>query len=161
MTVKTVVRAFLFSVFWAGGTSADDFHQTFEARCMKCHGHSGDFARRMLTLKDGNVLGGEEQHLRPFLERHQGGLSTTEIALFLDTFKTQLSSESFFQDRCYTCHGRAYTFVRLNLIQRDGVLIGRYTGFDTQRFLLDHARLTEREAEWMYDRLSAIWLDSR
>jgi len=51
--------------------------------------------------------------------------------------------------------------VRLNLIQRDGVLIGRYTGFDTQRFLLDHARLTEREAEWMYDRLSAIWLGSR
>lgn len=141
--------------------SAQNFHETFEARCMACHGHAGEFARTSLSLSNGKVVGSRGKELGTFLSTHQGGLSPEEIESFLDVFKMQLQSAGFFRERCLTCHGRAYEFTRLNLIMRGGDLMGRYSGLDVQQFLLGHARMSKGEADAMYSALVDIWFGLR
>ncbi|MFC6688158.1 hypothetical protein [Jhaorihella thermophila] len=64
----------------------------------------------------------------------------------LEMFAAQIRSDATFRDRCRTCHDRAYGFARLNLMERDGVLQGRYSGRAVGPFLAGgHARLTPEE----------------
>jgi hypothetical protein len=138
-----------------------DMHAVFEARCQSCHGHSGAFARDRLAVVDGQVVGSRGQSLMNFLQGHQGGLSGTEAALLLNMFRAQIDSGALFRERCLTCHDTARTFVRLNLILRDGVLTGRYSDRPVAPFLPGHARLTAVEAEEMTEALTSILLGVR
>lgn len=135
---------------------ADNFHDTFEARCTACHGHAGTFARTSLRLRGGKVVGLNGSDLRAFLTVHQGGLSPEDVEIFLSVFEAQLKSAGFYQQRCKTCHDRAYEFARLNLIIRNGDLMGRYSGHDVRQFLLGHARMTQAEADEMYATLMTL-----
>ena len=141
--------------------AAADFHALFEARCLSCHGHAGDFARERLELGEAGVTGRGGRDLRPFLARHAGGLSPDEIELFLDVFAKQIASGALYQRKCGICHASARELARIKLIDRNGVLTGRYTGRDIGEFLRGHGRLTEAEAEAMTAALAAILAGGR
>ncbi|MDK3073918.1 hypothetical protein QO034_12420 [Sedimentitalea sp. JM2-8] len=81
--------------------------------------------------------------------------------LLLQMFRAQIESGALFGQRCRTCHDTARSFVRLNLVLRDNVLTGRYSGRAVAPFLPGHARLTDAEAAEMTQALTAIWLGLR
>ena len=141
----------------ASGAAAADFHEIFEARCLSCHGHGGEFARSSLTDVGGVLRGARSgRKIADFLGRHAGGLSPPEIDLFVDVFTHQLKSGAFYRERCDICHDRAYDLARLRLITRDGRLMGRYSGRDMADFLPNHARMTAEEAARMLEALMAL-----
>lgn len=152
------VFAIVLAAIFAGPGRADDtdLHALFEARCMTCHGHSGDFARRMLSVEQGRVVGSRGQPLETFLGRHQGGLPGTEVDRLLALFLEQIDSGAVFRDRCLTCHGTARSFAQVHLILRDDVLYGRYSGRPVAAFLTGHGRLDAAGAEQMTEALSDI-----
>jgi hypothetical protein len=146
----------------ASGAAAADFHEIFEARCLSCHGHAGDFARNSLVEAEGDLRGIRSgRKVADFLQRHAGGLSADEIDLFVTVFTRQLRSGGFYRDRCDICHDRAYDLARLRLILKDGQLTGRYTGRTMSTFLPGHARMTADEADRMLEALTALLAGAR
>lgn len=163
---KCAALCFIFvTSLFAGSVVAEDasgdFHDIFEQRCLECHGHSGEFAREVLDLKDGVVVNKQGQPIEPFLTQHRGGLTPGELTLFLRVFANQLADGAMFQDRCIICHARAHEFVRLNLFLRDGFLVGRYSDHRVDAFLKNHANLQEAESERMAAALKAIYEGGR
>lgn len=156
-----MIRAWLGGAIVAAGlasvAAAADFHEIFEARCLGCHGHAGDFARGSLTEDNGVLRGARSgREVRAFLGSHAGGLSESEIDLFVQVFTRQLSSGAFYQERCDICHDRAYDLARLRLILQDGRLVGRYSGREMASFLPGHARMTAEEADRMLEALTEL-----
>ena len=145
----------------AAPASALDFHALFEARCLACHGHAGPFVREYLRLDGDRVTRGNGRPLAPFLARHSGGLSDEEIALFLRVFARQIASGGLYRDRCEICHDRARELARLELVIREGRLVGRYTGRDIAGFLTWHGRLDAAEAALMTEALIEILKGAR
>ena len=142
----------------ADGAAEDkDLHALFEARCMGCHGHAGDFARQTLVLTEGVLRGRESgREIAPFLRRHKGGLDAESTARFVEMFAKQVEAGGLFQERCGLCHASARGVVRNYLILRDGELVGRYSLRDIRRFLAEHGRSDAEEAAYFYDALLAI-----
>lgn len=138
-----------------------NFHVVFEDRCHRCHGHAGPFVRDTLSLVDGVLVRPGGQPVEPFLKTHFGGLDRDTLHLFLDTFEAQLQSGALYREKCIFCHEPAYHFARLNLIDRDGTLTGRYSGHDIDLFLRSHGRLTAEEADRMTEALRALLGGSR
>ena len=156
--VDGILAALILCVtMFPGVARATDYHVLFESRCAGCHGHAGEFAREQLVLGPNGVAGRSGRDLAPFLARHAGGLSADEIPGLLAMFASQIESEAMFGERCRICHDRAYEFVRLKLIERDGALLGRYSGRAVAPFLsAGHARLTPDEAAAMTEALTRI-----
>ncbi len=141
----------------AQSAEAIDFHKRFEARCFSCHGHSGPFIRKTLTIDaSGTLVTSTGQPLKAFLQRHAGGLDATESPLFLSVFRKQIETGGLFREKCIICHDRAYKLARLGLILRDGQVTGRYSNRNIGEFLLTHGRLTPAEAEMMTDVFFAL-----
>lgn len=127
-----------------------DPHSIYEARCAACHEpHAREFAQKSLDLKDGHVLlKGTDTLLSGFLQKHPRRPLSKEDADILDRqLAAMLQSGFLFHEKCIVCHDRAASFARLNLIERDGVLKGRYSDRDIAQFLCDHGRLSDAEAE--------------
>lgn len=138
-----------------------DYHALFEERCTACHGHAGDFSRDRLQVQNGEVTSRTGRDLEDFLTRHKGGLPADEIRGLLGMFLSQVGAGTFFKDTCMTCHDRAYDFARLFLIERDGVLWGRYSARPVAEFLPGHARMTQEQAARMTAALAAILAGGR
>lgn len=138
-----------------------DLHKVFEQRCSQCHGHAGEFARERLRIVDGVVVGSPGLDLERFLLRHKGGLPAEQVRALLDMFQAQIESGAFFQENCRVCHGTAYDFARLNLIEREGELWGRYSDHLIREFLPGHARMNSGEAAQMTLALLAILTGAR
>lgn len=125
-------------------------HTLYETRCAGCHEpHAREFAQKSLDLKDGRVfLKGTDKALAEFLTRHPRKPLSKEDAETLDRqLAAMLQTGFLFQEKCVSCHERASVLARLRLIERDGKLLGRYTGRDIAGFMLEHGRLTPDEAE--------------
>jgi hypothetical protein len=88
-------------------------------------------------------------------------LSPPEITLFVGVFIAQVNSGGFYKARCDICHDQAYDLARLRLIQREGKLVGRYSGRDMASFLPNHARMTAEEADRMLQALTALRMGAR
>ena len=150
------IRALLLALLVASvPVEADDFHALFEARCQRCHGHAGPFVRARLRLEDG-VVKGSRGALDGFLRRHAGGLSTSEVALFIDIFRQQIERAGLYREHCIVCHEPAHEFAAIWLTVRDDRLIGRYSERDISAFLLRHGRLSDAEARLMAELLRGM-----
>lgn len=154
-TVVLLAGVFLLALT-VSDARAVDFHTVFEDRCTSCHGHAGAFVRENLAIVDGTLASSRGKPLTNFLKRHAGGLTPDEIALFEEVFKMQIVADGLYEERCTICHDSARELARLELMVRDGVLIGRYTGRDIGEFMQLHGRLTSSEAERMTEALQAI-----
>ncbi len=139
----------------SGQTKADsDPHRLFEERCGGCHGHSGEFARKTLFLKEGELRGIESgRDIETFLPRHRGRLTAAEAAIIYGALLRQVETGGLFQERCRICHLRARDLARDKLIVAGDDLQGRYSGNDVRAFLDRHGRLTPKERDVVYDML--------
>ena len=145
----------------AGQAGEPDFHALFENRCLSCHGHAGPFVRETLVMRDGVLTGRSGRPVETVLRRHAGGLDEAERALFIEVFEKQLAAGGLYEARCRFCHDRARDFARLELIEREGVLLGRYSGRDIAGFLNTHARLTPAEAAALTEALRGVLAGTR
>ena len=138
----------------AGPDATVDPHMLFEARCQRCHGHAGEFAREHLFLGDSKVLGKRTGGgLARFLKRHQGGVTEHEMTALFDAFQRQLAYGPLFQERCRACHLSARDLAKHQLILTDNGLIGRYSGKRMAAFLERHGTFGDEEAEQLYGML--------
>lgn len=125
-----------------------DPHALYETRCASCHeAHARDLAKATLELKDNvaHLKGGGP--LAEFLTRHpRRPLAADEAAALATHLAAMLQTGFIYQEKCTGCHDRAVVLARRELIERDGVLVGRYTGRNIEEFLANHGRLTADEA---------------
>jgi hypothetical protein len=128
-----------------------DPHQIYERSCSRCHGaHAREFVNDNLIRSDGEIVGRKtSRDVRIFLEAGHGNLTPQEIETLFVQFESMLATGGLFQKKCRICHDRAARFARLNLVERDGRLVGRYSGRDIAEFLKGHGRLNPDEVDSM------------
>lgn len=128
-----------------------DPHAIYEGKCAACHpAHAGEFVRARLFQSDGRLaIQGSSRDLQTFLQSGHGKLTPEETGLLIEQFRQILMSGGLFQRKCRVCHDRAVEFARLNLIEKDGRLTGRYSHRDVADFLQNHGRLEKDEIDTM------------
>ena len=132
-----------------------DLHWLWHDRCAACHGHSGDFARRVLDITSGELQGRHHVHdLRTFLHNHY--LSGREVDAIYNMLLAQVKTQARFQNECSGCHGSAAVFVRESLILRDGVLYCRNRDTTVHHFLDNHGDLSQGDVGFYTDVLTRI-----
>ncbi|HYH20387.1 MAG TPA: hypothetical protein VD995_17415 [Azospirillum sp.] len=152
----------LFAAALAGPPAgAADLHRLWEERCARCHGDAGGFARDALSAADERLQGRlqgrlPERDLHAFLLRHQGGLPEAEAQGVYAMLLAQAQTPPLFQERCGLCHPKAADLVRDQLVLRDGVLVGRYTGRPVAAFLETHGRIAADERPFFMDLLTRL-----
>ncbi len=137
------------------GAGALDLHAYWDSNCATCHGHSADFARRFLAVKDGKLQGRHHvDNLATFLSHHY--LPADLVAPITAMLQAQVSTSPRFKAACGGCHETAATLVRETLALRDGVLVNRNTGRPTVEFLRGHAGLTAADVPAFVETLERV-----
>lgn len=136
------------------GAAGIDLHRMWDDRCAGCHGHAGDFARK-LTVSGGELQGRHHVHdLRLFLRNHYP--ADSEVDAVYDMLLAQASSAARFRAECSSCHGTAAEFVRDTLALRDGELLGRESGRPVHLFLGAHRQLGAADASFFAQLLKRV-----
>lgn len=149
------LTAFLFLIALAAASTAlaqeTDPHAIYEQNCARCHeAHAGDFVHNRLDLKEGRLIGKSSgRDVETFLDEGHGGLAEAERQILIDQLIAIRRSGQLFHDKCLICHDRALELARSQLIVKDGVLMGRYSGKNTGDFLQGHGRLSPGEVDRM------------
>ncbi|WP_425101535.1 c-type cytochrome [Tropicibacter sp. S64] len=132
-----------------------DAHDVYESACARCHtAHAGAFVFEAMKAQDGVLTGLRSgKPVGAFLAQGHGRVSAEEATLLTEHFKVVLAGGRVFQEKCAICHGRARELVRLKLIVKDGVLVGRYSGVEVEPFLSGHGRLRPEEVPVVLERL--------
>lgn len=132
-----------------------DVHRYWDTTCGECHGHSADFARRFLSVKDGDLQGRHHvTDLRKFLANHYASADMTEPVYRM--LLAQRQTAPLFRSKCGGCHRTAAEFAREFLEMRDGVLVGRETGKPVAEFLKGHGRLSPADQKVMLGVLTRV-----
>lgn len=134
----------------SAAAQAIDPHRLYEQKCASCHEpHASDLARSALVVRSGAVVGrASGRPLAQLLTGHRGTrLSEAEIKALVDHFGAMLATGWLFQEKCIACHERAVVLARTYLADKDGRIVGRYSGRDMAAFLAEHGRLSPVEAE--------------
>lgn len=147
--------ALALALFLAAPAQAVDLHRYWDTNCSECHGHSADFARRFLTVKDGRLQGRHHvDDLRRFLGNHY--LSADLLTPIHDMLLAQRQTARLFQTKCGQCHDTAAAFTRQFLVEREGALYGRQTQRPVADYLRQHGKLSPAEQTRMLAALSRV-----
>jgi len=132
-----------------------DLHWLWDDRCAACHGHSGDFSRKFLSVSSGKLQGPHHVHdLHHFLHNHY--LAGNEVDAVYNMLLAQANNQARFKGECASCHDTAARFVRSSLELRDGVLYSRNSGVSISRFLDHHMELDPDDVEFFINLLTRI-----
>ena len=142
----------LMSVVSASGR---DLHAMWDDRCATCHGHSGEFSRRVLSVSNAELQGRHHIHdLRLFLTNHY--LSGHSVEPVYNMLLAQASSKPRFKDECSKCHQSAAEFSRKSLILRDGELYDRSSDIPIRDFLSSHRKLQPGDVDYFLQQLIRV-----
>lgn len=113
-----------------------DLHWLWDDRCAECHGHSGDFARR-LDRVDGEL---RVRHpvgdMREFLRHHYP--VGREVEALYQMLKAQAATPPRFRTECARCHGPAAALARKRLVVRGGEVVSAVDGTAVAALLQRH-----------------------
>lgn len=136
-------------------SSGADLHDYWDQRCKGCHGHSGEFARRFLRVKNGQLFGVHHQaDLEVFLRNHY--LTDELVAPVSEMLTAQVATPPLFGEKCSRCHGTAAEFARNSLVVTNGVLVGKSSGRNVADYLATHGGLGSTEVRAMVDTLKRV-----
>lgn len=132
-----------------------DLHAQWDQRCVTCHGHAGEFARRWLTVEQGRLVGHHHrENLAGFLRNHY--VADDLVEPMMQMLAAQVAQPPVFQARCVQCHGTAAEFARRSLEWRNGLLHGRASGKPVAEFLKAHGGLGADEIAAMVETLGRV-----
>ena len=132
-----------------------DLHAFWDDHCLSCHGHSGQFSRKFLTVSNDQLQGKHHvDDLRLFLSNHY--LTDHTVDPIINMLLAQASSEPRFNEECSSCHQSAAEFVRESLMFRDGELYGRSSDMPIRDFLNSHRKLQPRDVDYFIQQLIRI-----
>lgn len=132
-----------------------DLHRMWDDRCYDCHGHSAEFARKFLSVSNGELQGRHHvQDLRQFMHNHY--VADSEVEAVYTMLYAQVSNQARFKDDCSRCHQTAAVFARRSLEFREGVLYGRKSGLPVRRFLDTHRGLDPDEVDFFTKLLTRV-----
>lgn len=132
-----------------------DLHRFWDLTCGSCHGHSAEFARRFLSVKDGRLQGRHHvDDLRTFLGNHY--LPPGLVEPVYNMLLSQRETGPLFRAKCAGCHKTAAELVRESIELRGGVLTGRETQRPVAEYLQRHGKLTPSEQAAMVAVLARI-----
>jgi hypothetical protein len=135
---------------------AVDLHAFWDGRCLECHGHAGDFARRHMTVENGTLLGRHHRRdLIEFLGRHEMGpeLAPALYQMLLAQAKTQPR----FEQKCAGCHGSAAEFVRSSIDRQASSLVSKRSGRAVADILKNHGGLSAEDQASMITTLDRVY----
>ena len=145
------------SLLFAGNSlaSGSDLHWLWDNQCAECHGHSGEFARKFVDIKNGELQGlHHRQGLRDFMRNHYA--TGIEIDAIYQMLRAQALTEPRFKQECRHCHGSAASFVRHSVILQDEALLGRKSGQPIRQFLQLHQKLESNDVEFFTQLLNRV-----
>jgi hypothetical protein len=132
-----------------------DLHLMWDDRCFACHGHSAEFARRFLSVSNGELQGRHHVHdLRRFMHNHY--VADSNVDAVYNMLLQQASTQARFKDNCSRCHESAAIFARRSLELRNGELYGRKSGLPVRRFLDNHGALDQEEVDFFARLLTRV-----
>jgi hypothetical protein len=132
-----------------------DLHWLWDDRCASCHGHSAEFARKFLSVSNGELQGRHHlDNLRQFMRNHY--LPDSETDATYEMLLAQVLTPPRFRDECSRCHNSASEFVRQALEFRKGVLTGRESGEWVRGFLDRHRGLASADVRFYSDLLERV-----
>lgn len=141
----------------AAPAAGADIHQLWDRQCGGCHGHAGAFARQSLKVVDGVLRGRvDERDVSVLLRTHNGGYRPDDIAAMYAMLLAQAQTPDLFRVKCGECHPTAAQLVREQVVSRDGVLYGRYSGRRIAEYLPRHGKLGETDAALLLDVLERV-----
>jgi hypothetical protein len=155
MRIRTRLAFLLSAAVFTTNALAVDLHKLWDSRCSECHGHSGEFARKYLTVEDGQVIGQHPtRRVRLFLENHYPPGGQVE-AIYL-MLKAQTETGPRFKDECGRCHKTAAEFVRGSIVVRNDQLYGVDSNEPVADFLLGHRELSAEDADFFSSLLARV-----
>lgn len=132
-----------------------DLNRFWDLTCGSCHGHSADFARKFLSVKDGALQGRHHvDDLRTFMSNHY--LAPGLVDPVYDMLLSQRQTGPLFRAKCAGCHKTAAELVRQSIELREGMLFGRETERPVAEYLQRHGKLTPAEQAAMVGVLGRI-----
>lgn len=137
------------------GSNGIDLHRLWDDRCLECHGHAGDFARKFLRASGDELQGRHHVHdLRRFLSNHY--LANHEVDAVYDMLRAQSNRQARFKTECGGCHGVAANFVRDKLDLSQGVVYGRESSLPIRSFLEYHRQLPPDDVDFYVELLTRV-----
>ena len=135
---------------------AVDLHKLWEDRCGDCHGHSAEFARKLLTVADGRLRGSRpDRDLHVFLQQHY--LQNNEIDAVYDMLLAQASTPAHFKEQCGACHASAAQLMRAApLLRRNGQLLRQNTPQSLHDFMQQHVDLSPEQVQFFVELLDRL-----
>jgi len=149
--------ALITSLLFAGKVwgSGIDLHWLWDNQCADCHGHSGEFARKFLTVNNGQLQGNHDtRNLSTFMRNHYA--SNIEVDAIYELLLAQALTRPRFKQECSKCHDSAAAFVRHALVLQDEVLLSRQSGQPIREFLLQHRQLGTSDVDFYIDLLNRV-----
>ena len=137
------------------GASGIDLHWMWDNRCAECHGHSAEFARKFLQVKNDRLQGRHHvEDFRLFLRNHY--VSTNEADAVYEMLLAQVRTQPRFKLECGNCHGQASTFVRSTMLLQNGVLLSRESKQPIRRFMDHHRGLQADDIDFFVNLLTRV-----
>lgn len=154
--IRTVLVVPVMVIFMADAEpSGLDLHWLWDNRCADCHGHSGDFSRKFLSVSNGELQGAHHVHdLRRFLGNHY--LAGNEVDEVYNMLLAQANTRPRFKDECSSCHDTASKFVRNELEFCDDVLVSRASDTPVHDFLASHRGLEPKDVDFFLGVLNRV-----
>ncbi len=156
--VNLIVSSMLIAVLWVAPTTSAlgiDLHKMWDDRCSTCHGHSGDFSRKFLSVAKGELQGlHHTQGIRQFLRNHY--LSGEEVNAVYDMLLAQAKTQAKFKNQCTKCHESAAQLVRDTQVIEEGEIYSRASGRATREFLQSHRNLNAEDISFYHELLMRI-----
>lgn len=135
--------------------STIDLHHHWDQRCRDCHGDSGAFARRSLTVAAGKLQGAHHRNdLDKFLRHHY--LADDLVVPVMAMLTAQALTAATFKNVCAKCHGSAAELARTSLNMQGKVLMAQQRGQPVAQVLRSHGGLDEDAAAAMVQTLRRV-----
>lgn len=151
-----IFAIFLVSLSLPQPAAAVDLHRLWDDKCAECHGHSAEFARRMLSAADNRLLGRHHvDDLKLFLGNHY--LMGQDIDGIYDMLLAQVNTPPRYAGECASCHVSAAELVRESIESRDGQLYVAGSSRTLDDFLEGHRGFSGEDAGFFSDLLARVF----
>ncbi len=137
----------ILSLSVGSAAGATDLHRLWDDACADCHGHSAEFSRRFLEVRDGRLLGRHHREdLLQFMHHHY--LRADAIDAVYDMLLAQTRNPPRFRDECSACHGSAAALLRASDVRWQGDSLRLGSGLGMREFLQGHRGLQPDDVDF-------------